>query len=89
VANRIEKHPELPAGFAGGLRCSDRERVLFRGVEVLDLKVDMKLLRDGTIRPRRRHVLLNLLEVDGGMVAVHQIGTSDVIRRHIVLGLDF
>jgi len=86
MADRIEKHPELFARLHVRLRRSDRECVLLRGVEVLHLEVEVKLLRYGTIRPGGRHVVINLLEVEGGMVAVHQIGAGDVTGRDIVCG---
>lgn len=85
---RVEEHPELLAGLDVRFDRSNRECVLFRGVEVLDLKVDVKLLGYGTARPGRRNVLLDLLEVKGGTITIHQVRARDVLWRGVTLGLN-
>lgn len=64
MPGRIKEHPERRARLVLVLDRPERDHCRLGGVEIVDVHVDVHLLRPILPRPLRRHIAVDLLEGD-------------------------
>ena len=84
MPGRIEVDPER-GFFRSGPGRSEREHRLLPDVEVIDLDVEMQLLRNYLCRPLRRVVVLDFLERDDrpGVVRTDKVDLAVVVSGEL------
>ncbi len=73
VTGGVDVHPERLARLHLGLSSAQREHLLLADVEVVDVEIEVQLLRVLVARPLRWHVTRRLLEGDGRAAVARQL----------------
>jgi hypothetical protein len=88
VTDRVEVDAKRLARLMVGLRRSDLDRVRLSLVEIVHVEVEVQLLRHGSLGPRRRDIVVDLLKSKDTPFAVEQFDPDDVVGSEVAQWLD-
>src|SRR5665213_4596308 len=88
VATWIEKDSKIAPRLELGFRCSERERVRFSFVEIVNEKVEMQTLGLWSLGPRHGCDVRDFLKADGWMTVVEQFDPRHFFWRKIAERFD-